>query len=129
MASKYLQTFPIPESFHSILEDFSREILREQPTNLVEFGALYFKAKEAGTVFEWDPTKSNMPKPADYARVQGAVDPKPQSSERVMAATISEKSMGSKQSSGSMSSTGERARQYVEQVVDRIFEGMYADRV
>ena len=72
MASKYLQKFPIPQTFQEILYEFSREILREQPIDIIEFGAAYFKAKETGKNFEWDPTKSNQPKPADYPRVKGA---------------------------------------------------------
>ena len=48
MASKYLQKFPIPQSFNDILYEFSREILREQPIDIIEFGAAYFKAKETG---------------------------------------------------------------------------------
>jgi hypothetical protein len=77
MASKYLQKFPVPDNFPEILQDFTREILREQPIDIIEFGARYFKAKENGEEFIWDPTKSNQPKPADYPRVQGAVDPAP----------------------------------------------------
>jgi hypothetical protein len=80
MASKYLRKFSVPESFSDILENFSREILREQPTDIIEFGALYFKAKENGTDFVWDPTKSNMPKPADYPRIKGQSDPIPDTS-------------------------------------------------
>ena len=44
MASKYLQKFPIPEEFPNILMSFTREILRDQPKDIYEYGALYFKA-------------------------------------------------------------------------------------
>jgi len=44
MASKYLQKFPIPEEFPEILMSFTREILRDQPADINEYGALYFKA-------------------------------------------------------------------------------------
>jgi hypothetical protein len=44
MASKYLQKFPIPEEFPDILMAFTREILRDQPADIYEYGSLYFKA-------------------------------------------------------------------------------------
>lgn len=46
MASKYLQLFPVPEDFPRIFHDFAREILRDQPKDVIEFGYLYFKALE-----------------------------------------------------------------------------------
>mmetsp|Transcript_13960 Transcript_13960/g.32520 ORF Transcript_13960/g.32520 Transcript_13960/m.32520 type:complete len:447 (+) Transcript_13960:32-1372(+) len=45
MGSKYRTHHSIPETFPKILKDFVREILREQPANVYEFGASYFKAK------------------------------------------------------------------------------------
>ena len=45
MASKYLQKFPVPEDFPDLLHDFAREVLRDQPANIYEYGALYFKAR------------------------------------------------------------------------------------
>ena len=44
MASKYLQKFPVPEDFPDLLHDFAREVLRDQPENIYEYGAQYFKA-------------------------------------------------------------------------------------
>ena len=46
MASKYLQKYPIPGSFPELLHDFAREVLRDQPENIYEYGALYFAALE-----------------------------------------------------------------------------------
>ena len=43
MASKYLQKYPVPEEFPDLLHDFAREVLRDQPDNIYEYGALYFK--------------------------------------------------------------------------------------
>jgi hypothetical protein len=48
MASKYLQKYPVPQGFPDILHDFAREVLRDQPDNIYEFGYLYFKAMEEG---------------------------------------------------------------------------------
>ena len=44
MASKYLQKYPVPEDFPDLLHDFAREVLRDQPANIYEYGAQYFKA-------------------------------------------------------------------------------------
>lgn len=42
MSSKFAKQFQIPPEFPDILKDFSREVLRNQPTNIVEFAAKYF---------------------------------------------------------------------------------------
>ena len=52
MASKYLQKFPIPEEFPEILMSFTREILRDQPADINEYGALYFKAMHDVSITE-----------------------------------------------------------------------------
>ena len=44
MASKYIAKYPLPEDFPDLLHDFTREVLRDQPANIYEYGALYFKA-------------------------------------------------------------------------------------
>jgi hypothetical protein len=46
MASKYIQKYPVPQGFPDILHDFAREVLRDQPENIYEFGYLYFKSIE-----------------------------------------------------------------------------------
>jgi hypothetical protein len=46
MASKYLQKYPIPDHFPDILHDFAREVLRDQPDNIYDYGYQYFKALE-----------------------------------------------------------------------------------
>ena len=46
MASKYIQKYPVPQGFPDVLHDFAREVLRDQPENIYEFGYLYFKAME-----------------------------------------------------------------------------------
>lgn len=42
MASKYLQHFPIPTGFQQLLADLTRDILKNQPANIVEYAANYF---------------------------------------------------------------------------------------
>lgn len=49
MASKYLQKFPVPHGFQELLADLTREVLRDQPDNIVEYAALYFEGLERGT--------------------------------------------------------------------------------
>ena len=47
MASKYLQKFPIPKDFSKILHDFTKEILQDQPKDIIDYAYHYFKALEA----------------------------------------------------------------------------------
>ena len=46
MASKYLQKYPVPNDFPQVLHDFAREVLRDQPKNIYDYGYEYFKAME-----------------------------------------------------------------------------------
>lgn len=43
MASKYLKLFPVPAELPIIMRDFSINVLKYQPADIVEFGALYFE--------------------------------------------------------------------------------------
>jgi len=54
MASKYRKKFSLPEDFYPVLEDYSREVLRDQPADIIEFSYLYFKALEEGTLDQFD---------------------------------------------------------------------------
>lgn len=51
MASKYLQKYPIPAGFQEVLADFTREVLRDQPENIIEYAAKYFEGLESGKKF------------------------------------------------------------------------------
>ena len=46
MASKYRQKYQLPEGFYNVIEDYSREVLRDQPQDILEFSYMYFKAME-----------------------------------------------------------------------------------
>lgn len=46
MASKYVKNFTVPSDFPNMLHDFAREVLKMQPEDIHEFGAIYFKAME-----------------------------------------------------------------------------------
>ena len=46
MASKYRKKYDLPEGFYDILQDYSREVLRDQPLDIIEFSYMYFKAQE-----------------------------------------------------------------------------------
>lgn len=45
MATQYAQTFEIPPHFPQILRDFTREVLRNQPEDIVAFAVDYFDCK------------------------------------------------------------------------------------
>ena len=46
MASKYRKKFEMPEGFYDVLENYTREVLRDQPIDIIEFSYLYFKHLE-----------------------------------------------------------------------------------
>ena len=52
MASKYLQKYPVPDQFADLLHDFAREVLRDQPENIYDFGFAYFKAMEEVSIIK-----------------------------------------------------------------------------
>ena len=54
MASKYRKKFELPEGFYGILEDYTREILRDQPIDILEYSYLYFKHMNEGTLDQFD---------------------------------------------------------------------------
>ena len=54
MASKYRQKYTLPNNFYQVLEDYSREVLRDQPQDILEFSYLYFKAIEEVSKFILD---------------------------------------------------------------------------
>ena len=61
MASKYIQKFPIPNNFPEILHDLSKEILRNQPEDIIEFSALYFKCLQEGKLLDYHKRGQNIP--------------------------------------------------------------------
>jgi hypothetical protein len=60
MASKYLQKYPVPEGFSEILHDFTREVLRDQPEDIVKYAAEYFECLQKGRPFAFE-SKFNIP--------------------------------------------------------------------
>ena len=55
MAVQYApQKLTVPEGFNNLLEGLAREVLREQPENIIKFAADYFKqqiALRVGKIF------------------------------------------------------------------------------
>ena len=47
MATKYAPDLAIPAGFQYLVQDFTREVLRKQPSNIYHFGAAFFHAKLA----------------------------------------------------------------------------------
>ncbi len=61
MASKYIQKFPVPEGFSEILHDLTKEILRNQPDDIIEFSVQYFKCLQEGLVLDYQKKGKNIP--------------------------------------------------------------------
>ena len=61
MASKYIKRFKVPNDFENILSDFAKEILRNQPKDIIDFGIEYFKGLESNTKFDYKDKGENRP--------------------------------------------------------------------
>lgn len=60
MASKFIQKYPIPEEFPEILHNFAKEIVRNSPNDILNFGIEYFKAlQNKGNIFEYEKNNRN----------------------------------------------------------------------
>ena len=59
MASKFLQKYPVPEGFQEILHDFTKEILRAQSDDIIQFAYDYFDHKARGLEYKY-PSKYNI---------------------------------------------------------------------
>ena len=46
MTSRFSNKFPIPEEFPEILHDFTREIIRYRPKDILDFSIQYFYYQE-----------------------------------------------------------------------------------
>ena len=61
MASKYIQQFPIPDDFPDILIEFTTEILRNQPLDIIDFGVEYFRCLEEQKILDYPHRGQNIP--------------------------------------------------------------------
>lgn len=64
-ATKYQPKYALPPNFAQILKDFTREVLREQPADIVAWSAVYFKRM----ALESDPLQPQQPPQAHYEPV------------------------------------------------------------
>lgn len=71
MASKYLKKFPIPQQLPLVLHDFAKAVMLQQPRDVVQFAAEYFKAKAEDSEFTWEEAEPRVPRPVGYPRVKG----------------------------------------------------------
>ena len=67
-----------------MLEDYSREVLRDQPMDIVEFSYLYFKALEEGTIdqFNYPRKGKNIPPPREELEEYGPEEEEEQAQEQ-----------------------------------------------
>ena len=61
MASKYIKRFKVPNDFENILNDFAKEILRNQPKDIIQFGIEYFKGLETNVKIDFKDKGENRP--------------------------------------------------------------------
>ena len=61
MSSKYIKKYSIPPGFQSLLSEFTKEILRNQPNDIVDFAVEYFKCLQQGLILDYPHRGRNIP--------------------------------------------------------------------
>ena len=61
MSSKYIKKYTIPPGFQDLLSEFTKEILRNQPEDIVDFGVEYFKCLQQGLILDYAQKGVNIP--------------------------------------------------------------------
>ena len=61
MSSKYVKKYKIPTGFNDLLNEFTREILRNQPKDIISFSIEYFKCLEQGLILDYPDRGKNIP--------------------------------------------------------------------
>ena len=61
MASKYLKKHTIPDGFQEILTEFTKEILRNQPIDILDFSCEYFRCLQEGLLLDYPGKGENLP--------------------------------------------------------------------
>ena len=61
MSSKYIKKYAIPTGFQDLLSEFTKEILRNQPKDIIDFGIEYFKCLQQGLILDYAQKGENIP--------------------------------------------------------------------
>ena len=61
MSSKYIKKYAIPVGFQDLLSEFTKEILRNQPKDIIDFGVEYFKCLQQGLILDYAHKGVNIP--------------------------------------------------------------------
>ena len=61
MSSKYIKKYSIPPGFQSLLSEFTKEILRNQPKDIVDFAVEYFKCLQQRLILDYPHRGQNIP--------------------------------------------------------------------
>ena len=61
MSSKYIKKYEIPPGFQDLLSEFTKEILRNQPKDIIDFGIEYFKCLQQGLILDYAHKGENIP--------------------------------------------------------------------
>ena len=61
MSSKYIKKYTIPPGFQDLLSEFTKEILRNQPEDIIDFGVEYFKCLQQGLILDYAYKGVNIP--------------------------------------------------------------------
>ncbi len=120
MKARPLHKFPIPQDLNTIIKDFSREVNRENPKDILDFAVEYFRAKEENIPFKYIPLQPGEKR--EYEKKKEEKREKKETKKTESERPPSSKSISQKsnlnQTYSSMSSIGgKEAKQFVGDVI------------
>ncbi len=120
MKARPLHKFPIPQDLNTIIKDFSREVNRENPKDILDFAVEYFRAKEENIPFKYIPLQPGEKR--EYEKKKEEKKEKKETKKTESERPPSSKSISQKsnlnQTYSSMSSIGgKEAKQFVGDVI------------
>jgi hypothetical protein len=60
MSSKYIKKHPIPKGFEELLTEFTKEILRNQPLDIIDFGYEYIICLQESLLLDYEKRGQNI---------------------------------------------------------------------
>lgn len=61
MSSKYLKNYKVPEGFEEVIENLTKEVLKNQPLDVLDFSVEYFRCLQEGLIFDYKKKGKRLP--------------------------------------------------------------------
>ncbi len=111
-----LNKFPIPEDLDSIIKEFSREVNREKPQDILDFAVEYFRAKEENIPFKYIPLKPGEKREYEIKKLEKK-ESKDSSKRPPSSKSVSKQSNYNESHSEMSSVGGENAKNFIGNII------------